>query len=62
MDDANPNIAQTERKLGTVDKSFYLIGVGASAGGLDALKQLVSQIPAGFPHSMVVVQHISCRK
>ncbi|MDJ0638534.1 MAG: chemotaxis protein CheB, partial [Paracoccaceae bacterium] len=59
MDDSDPMMGQTERKLGTVDKSFYLIGVGASAGGLDALKQLVSQIPAGFPHSMVVVQHIS---
>ena len=59
MEDTDPTMAQNERKLGTVDKSFYLIGVGASAGGLDALKQLVSQIPAGFPHSMVVVQHIS---
>lgn len=59
MEDVDPNDILTERKLGEVDKSFYLIGVGASAGGLDALKQLISQIPANFPHSFVVVQHIS---
>ena len=47
------------RAIGTVDKSFYLIGVGASAGGLDAIKQLISRIPKGFPHSLVIVQHIS---
>jgi len=47
------------RPLGAVDTSYYLIGVGASAGGLDAIKQLISQLPPGFPHSIVVVQHIS---
>lgn len=49
----------SERSLGKVDQSFYLIGVGASAGGLDAIKQMISQVPAGFPHSLVIVQHIS---
>jgi len=49
----------SERTLGTVDTSFFLIGVGASAGGLDAIKQLIAQIPAEFPHSFVIVQHIS---
>lgn len=58
MEDAPPSTA-IERRLGSVDESFYIVGVGASAGGLDALKQLVSQIPEGFPHSFVVVQHIS---
>lgn len=47
------------RPLGAVDKSFYLIGVGASAGGLDAIKQLISQVPPDFSHSLVIVQHIS---
>ncbi|WP_341367789.1 chemotaxis protein CheB [Yoonia sp. BS5-3] len=51
--EANP------RQMGKVDESFYLIGVGASAGGLDAIKQLLSQIQPGFPHSLVIVQHIS---
>lgn len=51
--------AETARKIGQVDQSFYLIGVGASAGGLDAIKQMLGQVPQGFPHSLVIVQHIS---
>ncbi|MEM6640475.1 MAG: chemotaxis protein CheB [Pseudomonadota bacterium] len=47
------------RTIGTVDTSFYIIGIGASAGGLDAIRQLISQVPADFPHSLVIVQHIS---
>ncbi|MEO0915198.1 MAG: chemotaxis protein CheB, partial [Pseudomonadota bacterium] len=47
------------RLLGDVDESFYIIGVGASAGGLDAIKQMLSQVQPGFPHSLVIVQHIS---
>ncbi|WHZ33764.1 chemotaxis protein CheB [Sagittula sp. MA-2] len=33
--------------------------MGASAGGLDAIKQVISQVPENFPHSFVIVQHIS---
>ena len=50
---------KSSRQLGKVDESFYLIGVGASAGGLDAIKQLLSRIQPDFPHSLVIVQHIS---
>jgi two-component system chemotaxis response regulator CheB len=32
--------------------------VGASAGGVEALQQLVSQLPAGFPGSLFVVMHV----
>ncbi|MEL6476471.1 MAG: chemotaxis protein CheB [Pseudomonadota bacterium] len=45
--------------LGQVDTSFYLIGVGASAGGLEAIRTLISQIPDDYPHSLVFIQHIS---
>ena len=48
-----------ERTMGKVDDTFYLIGVGASAGGLDAIKQLLSSLQPNFPHSLVIVQHIS---
>lgn len=47
------------RQIGQVDQSFFLIGVGASAGGLDAIKQMIGQVPQGFAHSLVIVQHIS---
>ncbi|MGB0904509.1 MAG: chemotaxis protein CheB, partial [Mangrovicoccus sp.] len=51
--------APQRRKLGQVDKSFYIIGVGASAGGLDAIKQLIGQAGPDFPHTFVIIQHIS---
>src|SRR5690348_4029860 len=34
-----------------------IIVVGASAGGVEALQELVRQIPAGFPGSLFVVIH-----
>ncbi|EBA09411.1 chemotaxis protein CheB [Sagittula stellata] len=60
MTDAKTEDGQNPaRNLGQVDDSFYLIGIGASAGGLDAIKQVISQVPENFPHSFVIVQHIS---
>ena len=38
--------------------SRRIIVVGASAGGVDALRQLVSGLPPGFPASLFVVLHI----
>lgn len=54
-----PSDAQIRREIGQVDLSFFIIGVGASAGGLDAIKQLIGQAPAEFPHTFVIIQHIS---
>ncbi|MEM9319353.1 MAG: chemotaxis protein CheB [Pseudomonadota bacterium] len=48
-----------QRKLGKVDPSFYIVGVGASAGGLEAIKQLIGQAPEAFSHTFVAIQHIS---
>ncbi len=59
MAETDPAVTASRRRLGTVDQSFYLIGVGASAGGLNAIKQLISQVPDDFPHSFVIIQHIS---
>ena len=36
-----------------------LVGIGASAGGLEALKALLSSLPASPPLACVVVQHLS---
>lgn len=36
-----------------------LIVVGASAGGMDALKELVAQLPADFPAPVFIVNHMS---
>jgi two-component system, chemotaxis family, CheB/CheR fusion protein len=39
-------------------KDFYIVGIGASAGGYDALKAFFSQIPEKPGASFVVIQHL----
>lgn len=38
---------------------FLVVGVGASAGGLEAFTRLLSSIPAGAPLALVMVQHLA---
>lgn len=41
-----------------MDKSFYVVGIGASAGGHKALEHFFSHLPANFPAALVVVTHL----
>jgi len=36
----------------------WLVAIGTSAGGLDALTRLVAQLPADFPGTLFIVQHL----
>lgn len=38
--------------------SFPIVGIGASAGGLDALEQFLGHVPAGSGMAFVIVQHL----
>jgi two-component system CheB/CheR fusion protein len=38
--------------------SFPIVGIGASAGGLEALEQFLGRVPAGSGMAFVVVQHL----
>lgn len=40
-------------------RNFDVVALGASAGGLNALSQVLSALPANFPSSIVVVQHLA---
>jgi len=35
-----------------------VVAIGASAGGIDALTQVLSRLPAGLPAAILVVQHL----
>jgi two-component system CheB/CheR fusion protein len=38
--------------------SFPIVGIGASAGGLEALEQFLAHVPAGSGLAFVIVQHL----
>ncbi len=40
-------------------RNFDIAGLGASAGGLNALSHLLAALPEDFPSSIVVVQHLA---
>lgn len=42
----------------SVRNSFYVVGVGASAGGLDALERLFERMPADSGMAFIVVSHL----
>ncbi|MDD3412068.1 MAG: chemotaxis protein CheB, partial [Eubacteriales bacterium] len=37
----------------------YIVGIGASAGGLEALQKLLTALPANTGFSYVIIQHLS---
>ena len=41
------------------EKASFVVGIGASAGGLDAMRQLVAEIPEATPMAFIVVQHLA---
>jgi two-component system chemotaxis response regulator CheB len=41
--------------------AFDVVACGSSAGGLNALSELLSRLPADFPAALVVVQHLDPR-
>ncbi|QGG79448.1 PAS domain-containing protein [Litorivicinus lipolyticus] len=41
------------------NKPSHVVGIGASAGGLEALEKLLSEMPADLGFAFVIVQHLS---
>ena len=40
---------------------IFIVGVGASAGGLEAIETVFSNLPAGAPAAYVIALHLSPR-
>ncbi|TWU59156.1 putative sensor histidine kinase TcrY [Rubripirellula tenax] len=62
MDDLTNQLESAARQqpAGADDKSpTYVVGIGASAGGLEALEQLFDRLPGDTGMAFVVVQHLS---
>ena len=56
-DEQRPEARQTQEN--DIPATFFVAGVGASAGGLEALTQLVAALPAQPNCCFVVLQHLS---
>jgi two-component system, chemotaxis family, CheB/CheR fusion protein len=44
-----------------LDKPFPIVGIGASAGGLEAVSELVAELPATTGMAFLLVQHLDPR-
>src|SRR5207245_7952194 len=40
------------------DESFPVVGIGASAGGLEAVSEMIGELPANTGMAFLVVQHL----
>lgn len=58
-DDVTICETRTEESGGASSYDFHVVGVGASAGGLESLENLFSRVPRDSGLAFVVVQHLS---
>ncbi|MES2829826.1 MAG: chemotaxis protein CheB [Bacteroidota bacterium] len=45
-----------------MEKEFYIVGIGASQGGMPALKEFFDHIPADAPAAFIVLTHLNRNK
>src|ERR1043165_3225434 len=50
--------APPETPVSSVNASFTIVGIGASAGGLEALEHFLSRVPKNSGLAFVIVQHL----
>ncbi len=60
MKTSNPkHIALIKKKSAIADTSvFPIVGIGASAGGLEALEQFISNVPENSGMAYIIIQHL----
>jgi len=54
-----PSFSLVEDNKDTLKNKFSVVGIGASAGGLEALEQFFSHVPTKSPFAFVVILHLS---
>jgi len=55
----NKTINAAENKGPESTTSFFVVGIGASAGGLNAIQEIISQFPADLNAAVFIVLHVS---
>ncbi len=55
----NNVLTQKEKSTLLHNKTFYVIGIGSSAGGLKALKEFFDYCPSDTGFAFVIIQHLS---
>ena len=50
-----------EPRISPCSHGFDVVAIGASAGGLRAISQILAALPASFPAAILVVQHLDPR-
>jgi two-component system chemotaxis response regulator CheB len=53
-----PEINEGQGKFHANHAAFDVVAMASSAGGLTALSQVLSNLPAGFPAAILIVQHL----
>jgi two-component system CheB/CheR fusion protein len=53
-----PTVSPIEKKSDSDTGKFPIVGIGASAGGLEALEQFLSNVPENSGLAYVVIQHL----
>ena len=51
-------VARAETAVAPAKVAFPIVGIGASAGGLEALEQFLGHVPAGSGMAFVIIQHL----
>src|SRR5512140_733737 len=54
----NSRISTLEKKTSRYTSHFPVVGIGASAGGLEALEQFLGNVPEDSGMAYVVIQHL----
>ena len=56
--DATRRIMGSKKSASMAHKGRNIIVIGTSAGGLEALREVIGRLPAGLPASIFIVQHM----
>lgn len=59
MLEGTPSASEGAIGIAPSPKPSFVVGIGASAGGLDALERFFDHLPAGTGMAFVIVQHLS---